>query len=92
MSNNKITLLLGDFTFLDPKLDGEHKCIINCLDEVMACFDTIDEAESMGEGLLELHESYLVLNSYKGSVELNQDLPNTEYKKLHRLCEKFKLY
>tara|TARA_Y100000389_G_C17247206_1_gene406191 strand:+ start:290 stop:493 length:204 start_codon:yes stop_codon:yes gene_type:complete len=63
-----VKLLLGEFTFLDPVIDGEHKCIINKVEKVVE-FDCEDLACKSGEDMLELgYESYLVLPTYKGEV------------------------
>lgn len=60
-------VMLGDFTFLDPIQDGEHKVIINRIDEVKA-FVTIEQAEKYGEEQLDNFEGYLVPQSYNGKI------------------------
>jgi hypothetical protein len=62
-----VKLLLGEFTFLDPVIDGEYKCIVNKVDKVVE-FDDEDLACKCGEDMLDLYESYLVLPTYKGEV------------------------
>ena len=64
-----IYLMLGDFTFLDEKIDGEHKTIINRVDEIRT-FDTIDEAEEYGEEQLHKFESYLIPQAYNGVITI----------------------
>jgi hypothetical protein len=64
-----IYLMLGDFTFLDERIDGEHKAIINRVDEVRT-FNTIDEAEEFGEEQLANFESYLVPQAYNGIITI----------------------
>jgi len=64
-----IYLMLGDFTFLDERIDGEHKAIINRVDEVRT-FNTIDEAEEFGEEQLANFESYLVPQAYNGVITI----------------------
>lgn len=64
-----IYLMLGDFTFLDERIDGEYKAIINRVDEVRT-FNTIDEAEEFGEEQLDNFESYLVPQAYNGVITI----------------------
>lgn len=64
-----IYLMLGDFTFLDPMIDGEHKAIINRIDEIKT-FNTVDEAEEYGEEQLDNFESYLVPQAYNGVITI----------------------
>lgn len=75
-------LLLGEFTFLDPQIDGEHKCIVVSVDAVLDCPDT-DLAEEIGEKLLDTYESYLVLPTYNGKLEYQY-----RFKKLFENIEK----
>ena len=62
-------LMLGDFTFLDPILDGEHKAIINRIDEIKT-FKTVEEAEQYGEESLDEFESYLIPQVYQGVITI----------------------
>lgn len=64
-----IYLMLGDFTFLDERIDGEHKAIINRVDEIKT-FNTVDEAEEYGEEQLDNFESYLVPQAYNGVITI----------------------
>ena len=61
--------MLGDFTFLDPILDGEHKAIINRIDEIKT-FKTVEEAEQYGEESLDEFESYLIPQVYQGVITI----------------------
>ncbi len=62
-------MILGDITFLDPIIDGEHKAIINRIDEIKV-FVTVEQAEKYGEEQLDNFESYLVPQSYKGEINI----------------------
>ena len=64
-----IYLMLGDFTFLDPIIDGEHKAIINRIDEIKT-FKTVEEAEQYGEESLDEFESYLIPQVYQGVITI----------------------
>ena len=66
-----ITLLVGEFSFLDLENDGKHEAIIHKIDKCFQC-DNIEEAEELGESLLSDYESYLVPESYKGYINLNE--------------------
>ncbi len=66
-----VKLLVGDFTFLDPQIDGEHKCIINQIDDIITCPNE-DIASETGEELLDFYESYLVIPSYSGEIEYEE--------------------
>ena len=66
-----VKLLLGEFTFLDPQIDGEHKAIIHRIDEVIE-YPNEDIAMKTGEELLDFYESYLVLGSYGGELEYDK--------------------
>jgi len=77
-----VKLLVGDFTFLDPQIDGEHKAIINEVCAVLDCTNT-DIAEEIGEKLLDTYESYLVLPTYNGKLEYQY-----RFKKLFENIEK----
>lgn len=66
-----VKLLVGDFTFFDPQIDGEHKCIVNRVDGVLTCFSE-DLANECGEDMLKYYESYLVLPSYTGEIEYDE--------------------
>jgi len=66
-----VKLLLGEFIFLDPQIDGEHKAIINRIDEVIECPNE-DIASERGEELLDFYDSYLVLGSYGGELEYDK--------------------
>ena len=61
-------LLLGEFTFLDPQIDGEHKCIVHKVDKEIE-FNNEDIACEVGEMMLSQYEGYLVLPTYQGEVE-----------------------
>ena len=63
-----VKLLVGDFTFFDPQIDGEHKCQINRVDNVLDCANS-ELAEEIGENLLDTYESYLVLPTYTGRLD-----------------------
>jgi hypothetical protein len=71
VERKKFKVLVGDFTFLDPQIDGEHKCIINEVQGVLTCTNE-DIANETGEKLLEMYESYLVLPSYGGEIEYDE--------------------
>ena len=43
-----ITLLVGEFSFLDLENDGKHEAIIHKIDKCFQC-DNIEEAEELGE-------------------------------------------
>jgi len=64
-----VYLMLGDFTFLDPIIDGEHKAIINRIDEIKV-FITVEQAEKYGEEQLDNFESYLVPQAYNGVITI----------------------
>ena len=66
-----ITLLVGEFSFLDLENDGKHEAIIHKIDKCFQC-DNIEEAEELGESLLSDYESYLVPESYKGFINLKE--------------------
>ena len=61
--------MLGDFTFLDPIIDGEHKAIINRIDEIKT-FKTVEEAGQYGEESLDEFESYLIPQVYQGVITI----------------------
>lgn len=63
-----VKLLVGDFTFLDRQIDGEHKTIINDVSGVFTCLNE-ESALELGENMLEFFESYLVLPTYTGEIE-----------------------
>lgn len=77
--NKKFLLLLGDFTFLDPQIDGEQKCIIHKIYS-SSKFESEDEASEKGEELLDIFTSYLVLPTYGGEIEFNYKLSKKEKK------------
>jgi hypothetical protein len=64
-------LLLGQITFFDPQIDGEHKAIIHRIDEVIE-YPNEDIAMENGEELLDFYESYLVLGTYTGELEYDK--------------------
>ena len=64
-----IYLMLGDFTFLDPIVDGKNETIINRIDEIKT-FNTVDEALEYGEEQLDNFESYLVPQAYNGVITI----------------------
>jgi len=64
-------LLVGKFSFRDLENDGKHEAIIHKIDKCFQC-DSIEDAEELGELLLSDYESYLVPESYKGSINLKE--------------------
>ena len=66
-----VKLLVGDFTFLDRQIDGEHKTIINDVSGVFTCLNE-ESALELGENMLEFFESYLVLPTYTGEIEYEE--------------------
>jgi hypothetical protein len=66
-----VTLLVGEFSFLDLENDGRHETIVHKIDKCFQC-DSIEEAEELGESLLCDYESYLVPESYKGFINLKE--------------------
>lgn len=64
-----VYLMLGNITFLDPIIDGEHKAIINRIDEIKV-FVTVEQAEKYGEEQLDNFESYLVPQAYNGVITI----------------------
>lgn len=63
-------VIVGNITFLDPQIDGEHKAIIN---EVGGIYHIVgeDKANQVGEDMLKYFDSYLVLPSYKGEIVID---------------------
>lgn len=67
-----VHLILGNITFLDPQIDGEHKAIVHRIDKTLEFIDS-DLAELNGEKYLDNFEAYLVPSSYKGDIEYLMD-------------------
>ena len=66
---NPVKLILGNITFLDPQIDGEHKAIVHEVSGVIECPDE-DTAMKIGEDMLCVAcESYLVPTTYSGEIE-----------------------
>ena len=65
-------VIVGNITFLDPQIDGEHKAIIN---EVGGIYHIIgeDKANQVGEDMLKYFDSYMVLPSYKGEIVIDDE-------------------
>lgn len=64
----KVHVLLGDFIFYDEDIDNDYKCFINCIDEIVEIDE--DLAEEFCEEMLDTYESYLILEMYKGKIEI----------------------
>jgi len=62
-----IKLILGDITFLDEKIDGINKALVNTIDEIIDC-KTVEEAQIKGEAGLENHEAYLIPSEYNYEI------------------------
>lgn len=65
-------VIVGNITFLDPQIDGEHKAIIN---EVGGIYHIVgeDKANEVGEHMLKYFDSYMVLPSYKGEIVIDDE-------------------
>ena len=65
-------VIVGNITFLDPQIDGEHKAIIN---EVGGIYHIVgeDKANKVGEDMLKYFDSYMVLPSYKGEIIIDDE-------------------
>ncbi len=66
-------VIVGDITFLDPQIDGEHKAIINQVGGIYYIVGE-DKANQVGEEMLKYFDSYMVLPSYKGEVVIDDKL------------------
>ncbi len=77
-----VKLLVGNFTFLDPQIDGEDKTIIHEILGVFECRDE-DHASEMGEELLEEFESYLVPSVYGGEI-IYEPNPEKNIKEMYK--------
>ena len=65
----KVLLILGDFTFLDKRIDGKLCAITKRIDKIMLC-NNEDEAGELGEqGLEDGSEGYLIPISYLANDE-----------------------
>lgn len=65
----KVLLILGDFTFLDKRIDGKLCAITKRIDKVQLCKDE-DEAGELGEQGLEYgSDGYLIPISYLANDE-----------------------
>jgi hypothetical protein len=61
-------LIIGIITFLDPQIDGVNKAIVHEVHGVLNC-GSGEQAQRIGENLLDEFESYIIPEIYDGEIE-----------------------
>jgi len=65
--SRKVTVLFGDMTFYDKKIDGVHKCSVHNIGEILVV-DLEEDNTTIEDNLGVKYDSYLIPTIYTGQI------------------------